>query len=47
MKKIAIIGTGGFAKEVYFLIIDLGLQNEFDCFFESDDFFLKIFLTNS
>ena len=34
MKKIAIIGTGGFAKEVYCLISDLGLDQNFDCFFE-------------
>jgi sugar O-acyltransferase (sialic acid O-acetyltransferase NeuD family) len=44
-KKLSIIGTGGFAKEVYCLILDLGLQNDFDCFFEFDDFFYNNSIT--
>ena len=48
MKKIAIIGTGGFAKEVFCLISDLGLDQNFDCFYEPNFDFslhsnLKIF----
>jgi sugar O-acyltransferase (sialic acid O-acetyltransferase NeuD family) len=34
MKKLAIVGTGGFAKEVFCLISDLGLEKKFECFFE-------------
>ena len=34
MKKLAIVGTGGFAKEVFCLISDLGLEKNFVCFFE-------------
>lgn len=45
MNKIAIIGTGGSAKEVFCLILDLGLENDFDCFFEFDDFFSKDYVT--
>ncbi len=37
MKKIAIIGAGGFAREVLWLIADLGLASKVGGFFESDD----------
>lgn len=36
-KKICIIGTGGFAKEVLWLIHDLGRLNEVACFMEPDE----------
>ncbi len=37
MKKICIIGTGGFAKEVLWLIRDLGRMGEVVCFMEPDE----------
>jgi sugar O-acyltransferase (sialic acid O-acetyltransferase NeuD family) len=37
MKKMAIIGTGGFAKEVLWLIDDIGRYDEVECFMEPDD----------
>lgn len=37
MKKIAIIGAGGFAREVLWLIADLDLASNVGGFFESDD----------
>lgn len=36
-KKIAIIGTGGFAREVLCLITDLGRYDEVACFMEPDE----------
>ena len=36
-KKIAIIGTGGFAREVLCLITDLGRYEDVACFMEPDD----------
>ena len=41
MKKIAIIGAGGFAREVLWLITDLGLTPRVGGFFESDDVWKK------
>lgn len=37
MKKLCIIGTGGFAKEVLWLIRDLGRMEEVVCFMEPED----------
>ncbi|MBR9921773.1 MAG: transferase [Bacteroidetes bacterium] len=37
MKKICIIGTGGFAKEVLLIIYDLRRMHEVACFMEPDD----------
>lgn len=36
MKRLAIIGAGGFAREVYWLLEDLGLAGRVDGFYESD-----------
>lgn len=41
MKKICIIGTGGFAREVMCLITDLGKYDEVDCFMEVDEIWEK------
>ena len=38
MKKICIIGSSGFAKEVYWLIKDCNLESEVDCFMEPDQY---------
>lgn len=37
MKKIAIVGAGGFAREVLWLLSDMGLESRVGGFFESDD----------
>ena len=36
MSKICIIGTGGYAKEIYWLIDEIGRQDEVLCFMEPD-----------
>ncbi|MCB0640204.1 MAG: NeuD/PglB/VioB family sugar acetyltransferase [Phaeodactylibacter sp.] len=36
-KKICIIGTGGYAKEIYWLISEIKRDNEVLCFMEPDD----------
>jgi len=41
MKKICILGAGGFAKEVYFLLIDMGLKNNVECFLEDKQYWAK------
>lgn len=37
MRKICIIGTGGYAKEIFWLISDLKRDLEVECFMEPDD----------
>ncbi|QNN79147.1 NeuD/PglB/VioB family sugar acetyltransferase [Pseudoxanthomonas mexicana] len=37
MKKIAIVGAGGFAREVLWLLTDLGLKSRVGGFFETDE----------
>jgi len=37
MKKIAIVGAGGFAREVLWLLTDLGLESRVGGFFETDE----------
>ncbi|MEM1217358.1 MAG: NeuD/PglB/VioB family sugar acetyltransferase [Bacteroidota bacterium] len=37
MKKICIIGTGGYAKEIFWLIHDIGIEDQVECFMEPDD----------
>lgn len=41
MKKIAIVGAGGFAREVLWLLTDLGLASRVGGFFESDDVWVE------
>lgn len=40
-KRICIIGSGGFAKEVYWLLIEAGFENAVDCFMEPDEYWQK------
>ncbi len=37
-KRICIIGSGGFAKEVYWLLIEAGYENLVDCFMEPEEY---------
>jgi sugar O-acyltransferase (sialic acid O-acetyltransferase NeuD family) len=39
MKKICIIGASGFAREAYCIIADLGLENDFFAFLQSDNMY--------
>lgn len=38
MKRICIIGSGGFAKEVYWLLIEAGYENNIECFIEPEEY---------
>jgi len=40
MKKLCIIGASGFAREAYCIISDLGLENDFFAFFQSDNVYI-------
>jgi sugar O-acyltransferase (sialic acid O-acetyltransferase NeuD family) len=46
MKKIVIIGAGGFAKETYWLIKDCGLSDKFFCFMVPDKNFVGGYIYN-
>lgn len=37
MKKMCIIGTGGYAKEIFWLIDEIGIADQVECFMEPDD----------
>ena len=37
MKKMCIIGTGGYAKEIFWLIEEIGIADQVECFMEPDD----------
>lgn len=42
MKKICIIGTGGFAKEILCLLTDMGKYDQVECFMEPDFLFSNL-----
>jgi len=38
MKKLCVIGSSGLAKETFWLLQEIGLENSFECFMEPDEF---------